>query len=80
MPKNSILVKLSIWTIINIWQKRIGKWYDNKKNILCRFYPTCSQYAILALDKYGFIKGWKLAYLRFKRCTNQNTDSCIDYP
>ena len=34
----------------------------------CRFYPTCSNYAIEALEKYGFFKGWFLAIKRIIRC------------
>ncbi|MFZ3077057.1 MAG: hypothetical protein WA139_01250 [Candidatus Aenigmatarchaeota archaeon] len=34
----------------------------------------------MALEKYGFVKGWLLAYKRIKRCTNENIESCIDYP
>jgi putative membrane protein insertion efficiency factor len=34
----------------------------------CRFYPTCSQYAIEALDKYGFLKGSILALKRILKC------------
>jgi uncharacterized protein len=34
----------------------------------CRFYPTCSQYAILALEKYGFFKGSFLAIKRILKC------------
>ncbi|HZW83139.1 MAG TPA: membrane protein insertion efficiency factor YidD [Candidatus Deferrimicrobium sp.] len=34
----------------------------------CRFYPTCSQYAILALEKYGLIKGSFLAIKRILKC------------
>ncbi|MCC6550131.1 MAG: membrane protein insertion efficiency factor YidD [Ignavibacteriaceae bacterium] len=34
----------------------------------CRFYPTCSQYAIDALTKYGFFKGSYLAVRRILRC------------
>jgi putative membrane protein insertion efficiency factor len=34
----------------------------------CRFYPTCSTYAIDALRKYGLVKGsWK-AMKRIGRC------------
>jgi len=30
------------------------------KGQTCRFYPSCSEYSIQALQKYGFIKGsWK---------------------
>lgn len=34
----------------------------------CRFYPTCSNYAIEALEKYGFFKGWFLAIKRILKC------------
>ena len=34
----------------------------------CRYVPTCSQYAILAINKYGIIKGLKLAIIRIGRC------------
>ncbi len=34
----------------------------------CRFYPTCSQYALEALEKYGAIKGGYLAVRRLLRC------------
>ena len=34
----------------------------------CRFYPTCSQYAIEALEVHGVIKGSILAAWRILRC------------
>lgn len=34
----------------------------------CRFIPTCSQYAVEALEKYGALKGSWLALRRFLRC------------
>ncbi|HOB11815.1 MAG TPA: membrane protein insertion efficiency factor YidD [Syntrophomonadaceae bacterium] len=34
----------------------------------CRFYPTCSHYAIQAVDKYGILKGGWLAVRRILRC------------
>ena len=34
----------------------------------CRFTPTCSQYAIEALQKYGPLKGSWLALRRLLRC------------
>ena len=34
----------------------------------CRFYPTCSQYAIEAFGQYGFLKGSWLALRRLARC------------
>lgn len=34
----------------------------------CRFNPTCSAYAMEAINKYGAWKGGKLAFKRFCRC------------
>lgn len=35
----------------------------------CLFKPTCSEYAILAIQKYGVIRGMMKAYIRlFKKC------------
>ena len=34
----------------------------------CRFVPTCSQYAMEAIEKYGAWKGGKLAVKRLLRC------------
>ena len=34
----------------------------------CRFVPTCSQYALEALEKYGAGKGSALALRRIARC------------
>lgn len=38
----------------------------------CRFRPTCSEYAISALEKYGFIKGGFKAVWRIMRCNPWN--------
>ena len=34
----------------------------------CRYIPTCSQYAIEAIEKYGALKGGWLAFKRIMRC------------
>ena len=34
----------------------------------CNFTPTCSQYALEAIEKYGALKGGYLAFRRFLRC------------
>lgn len=38
------------------------------KKPCCRFYPTCSQYAIEALQIHGAVKGSYLAIRRILRC------------
>ena len=34
----------------------------------CRYYPTCSAYALEAVEKYGSFKGIPLAVKRVARC------------
>ena len=34
----------------------------------CRFIPTCSQYALEAIEKYGPLKGGWMAFRRILRC------------
>ncbi|MDR1786165.1 MAG: membrane protein insertion efficiency factor YidD [Spirochaetaceae bacterium] len=34
----------------------------------CRFYPSCSSYALEALAKYGTFKGLYLSFRRIVRC------------
>lgn len=74
------LVYISIFCIKKIWHGNFGRKYNRKKKIICRFYPSCSNYCILALHKHGFVKGWLVTYKRIQRCNSFNTESCIDYP
>jgi uncharacterized protein len=60
---------------IKIYQKYFSRFTGK-----CRFHPTCSSYAILALKKYGLITGVKLSFNRLLRCKPNNYESCIDYP
>ena len=34
----------------------------------CRFVPTCSQYAVEALNEYGLVRGGWLATIRLLKC------------
>lgn len=42
----------------------LSPWLGNS----CRFQPTCSAYALEALEKHGAIKGGWLAFWRILRC------------
>ncbi|MBO5008879.1 MAG: membrane protein insertion efficiency factor YidD [Clostridia bacterium] len=55
--------KILIW-IIKFYRKRISP----LKKPCCRFYPTCSDYALQAVTKYGALKGSYLALRRIIRC------------
>ena len=51
--------------IIYLYQKFIS---PLKGRPTCIYTPTCSQYAVEALEKYGFFKGSFLAVKRILRC------------
>lgn len=43
----------------------------------CRFLPTCSSYALLAIKEFGVIKGCYLAFKRVLRC-NPKSNCGVD--
>ena len=57
-----MLTNISI-KIIRIYQNIPGPWHK-----FCRYTPTCSEYAIQSLERYGLIKGWYLSIKRILRC------------
>ena len=44
----------------------------------CIYKPTCSAYALEAIDKFGLWKGGKLALNRLKRCNGLKYESGLD--
>ena len=45
----------------------------------CRFIPTCSAYALEAVEKYGAVKGGYLALRRILRCHPFHRQRSIQY-
>ncbi len=70
----AIFLKKIIIFFIRLYQ-RYGP-YDIRSR--CLFTPNCSEYMVLAIQKYGAIKGVKKGIERFKRC--QAPNGGIDYP
>lgn len=60
---NRYLSKLLIY-LVRFYQKFISP----LKGPTCRFYPTCSQYSIEAIRKYGALKGIYLTIRRLLKC------------
>jgi uncharacterized protein len=54
---------LMIWPI-KLYQYLLSPYIGS----CCRFYPTCSNYALEAVNRYGVIKGAYLAIKRMMRC------------
>jgi len=68
-------VKRLVIFLIELYQKFISPLTPGK----CRYYPTCSNYAVMAIEKYGLIKGGAKALYRVLRC-NPFSKGGVDYP
>lgn len=58
-------MKKILIALVKFYQKAISPY---KGGACCRFTPTCSEYAIQALEKYGAIKGLWLSIKRILKC------------
>jgi hypothetical protein len=52
--------------------KSYRKYISPVKRPCCIFYPTCSQYTLEAIEKYGAIKGSIMGIKRILRCHPYN--------
>ena len=57
-------MKKLIIKVIRFYQKKISPLFGPR----CRYYPTCSHYAVEAVERFGAIKGSILTVLRLLRC------------
>lgn len=57
-------MKRLMLALIRFYQKRISPGLPPR----CRYCPTCSQYALEAIERYGPWRGGWLALKRFLRC------------
>ncbi len=64
----TIVLKKVIIFLIKLYKRFISPLLPNS----CRFYPTCSQYAIDSIKKYGVFKGGVKAAYRIIRCNPFN--------
>lgn len=56
-------MKKGLIKIIKIYQKIPGPWHHQ-----CRFIPTCSNYTITAIERFGVFKGCFLGIKRILKC------------
>lgn len=55
------------WLIIQLirgYQYLLSPWLGSH----CRFYPSCSSYALTAVERYGALRGSWMALTRLLRC------------
>ena len=56
----AFLIRLYQWTVSPLLGPR------------CRFYPSCSQYALVAIERFGVLRGVGLGLWRLARCNPWN--------
>jgi putative membrane protein insertion efficiency factor len=56
--------RISLIAGIRWYRFFISPWLGNQ----CRFYPTCSAYALTAIERFGVVRGSWLAAWRLLRC------------
>ena len=69
------MIKKAMIACIRFYQKFLS---PMKMRSTCIFYPTCSQYAVEAIQKYGVIRGGLMAAWRILRCNPFNRHGGYD--
>lgn len=71
-----LFLKKALISLIKLYQKTLSFDHGPFKSLypqgFCRFYPSCSQYGVEAVEKYGIIKGSAKALWRIMRCNPWN--------
>ncbi len=58
------MIKKFFLLLLRFYKAAISPYLGNN----CRFVPTCSEYAMQAIERYGALKGSWLALKRLLRC------------
>jgi putative membrane protein insertion efficiency factor len=70
-------MKRIVIAIIRFYQKAISPYL--RQGFKCKFHPSCSQYAILAVQKFGLWIGVAKTVKRILRC-NPFSKGGVDFP
>lgn len=57
-------MRKTLLILIGWYQFLLSPWIGNH----CRFHPTCSEYAKIAVTQHGSLRGFWLALRRLSRC------------
>jgi len=68
-------VKRALLVLIRFYRRTISP----LRPPCCRFIPTCSEYALEAVEKYGAVKGGWLALRRVARCHPFHRQTSVEY-
>ena len=68
------VLKFILTALIRFYKKHISPHFPAR----CKYYPTCSSYALQAIQRFGAVRGLLLAVWRLLRC-NPFSMGGIDY-
>lgn len=67
-----------------MWMLHAIRWYQRRISPQmaprCKYYPTCSQYAVEAINRFGACRGVILAAFRLLRCRPWSNGGIDDVP
>ena len=69
-------MKSGVIMAIKFYQRYLRRLHNRE----CIYTPSCSNYTIMAIQKYGAIKGIYYGYLRIKRCNGALFQGGVDMP
>jgi uncharacterized protein len=58
------LARSSLVLLLRFYQRWISPAFGQR----CRYYPSCSEYAVQAVEQFGILRGLALAGWRLLRC------------
>lgn len=67
-------MKKLILLLIRFYKRAISPYLPQA----CRFKPTCSEYAYVAIERFGILKGGAMAIWRILRCNPFNRNCGYD--
>lgn len=56
------------------------RWVSPMRPPTCKYYPSCSQYAVIAVGRHGLLRGSTLAAWRLLRCNPWSRGGVDDVP
>ncbi|MBQ9762653.1 MAG: membrane protein insertion efficiency factor YidD [Oscillospiraceae bacterium] len=70
----AVIAKRALIWMVHLYQNKAS----DRTRLKCVFEPSCSEYMILAVNKYGFCRGVIKGIRRLRRCHPPNGG--VDYP
>jgi hypothetical protein len=62
--RTPLVLTRALVELVRLYQRLVSPLFPAS----CRYYPSCSEYAVLALSQHGLLRGLALAAARVLRC------------